>query len=83
MGSDAIIVTGTHTGAAASMKDLEVAANASDRPIVVGSGATPETLPDLLTHADAVIVGSAIKRDGDWRSDLCPDRIRKFVDARG
>ena len=83
MGSDAIVVTGTHTGAAASIHDLEVAANASDRPVVVGSGATPESLPDLLEHADAVIVGSAIKQDGDWRDDLCPDRIRKFVDARG
>lgn len=83
MGADAIIVTGSHTGQAVSVHDLEAARNAGSLPVVVGSGATPESLVGLLEHADAVIVGSAIKKDGHWANDLDDRRIRSFVEARG
>ena len=82
MGAEAMIVTGPHTGTAVSAHDLRVAAKASPCPVVVGSGATPERLDGLFEHADAVIVGSALKEDGDWRRDLCPTRIRDFIVAR-
>ena len=83
MGADAVIVTGSHTGRSVSVHDLEAARHAGSLPVAVGSGATAETLPGLLEHADAVIVGSAIKKDGHWANDLDDDRIRSFVKARG
>ncbi|MEE2973512.1 MAG: BtpA/SgcQ family protein [Planctomycetota bacterium] len=82
MGADGVVITGAHTGQAVSAHDLEVAAQASALPVVVGSGATPETLPGLLQHATAVIVGSALKVDGDWANELDPERVRAFVAAR-
>lgn len=82
MGADAIIITGSHTGQAVSAHDLEAARNAGSLPVAVGSGATPESLPGLLEQADAVIVGSGIKKDGHWANELDPARIRSFVEAR-
>ncbi len=83
MGAEAIIITGPHTGSPVATRDLEVAAEAGDRPVIVGSGATPDHLGSLFRNATGVIVGSALKEDGDWRRDLCPDRIRAFIDGRG
>ena len=83
MGADAVIITGSHTGQAVSVHDLAAAQQAGGLPVVVGSGATAESLPGLLEHADAVIVGSAIKKDGHWANELDDERIRAFVEARG
>ena len=83
MGADAAIVTGNHTGQAVSVHDLAVARQAGSMPIVVGSGASPESLPELLEHATAVIVGSALKKDGFWANPVDPDRAATFVAARG
>ena len=83
MGADAVIITGSHTGQAVSVHDLEAAGQAGDLPVVVGSGATAESLPALLDHADAVIVGSALKKRGHWANELDEERIRAFVEARG
>ena len=83
MGADAVIITGSHTGQAVSVHDLEAARQAGGLPVAVGSGATAESLPSLLQHADAVIVGSAIKKDGHWANDLDEARIQAFVEARG
>lgn len=83
MGADAAIVTGNHTGQAVSVHDLAVARQAGSMPIVVGSGASPESLPELLEHATAVIVGSALKKDGFWANPVDPDRAAAFVAARG
>lgn len=83
MGADAVIITGSHTGQAVSAHDLDAARHASPLPVAVGSGATPESLPGLLNRCDAIIVGSAIKHDGDWSKPIDPARARAFVEARG
>lgn len=83
MGGDAVIITGSHTGQAVSAHDLDAARHASPLPVAVGSGATPASLPGLLDRCDAVIVGSAIKHDGDWSKPIDPARARAFVEARG
>jgi predicted TIM-barrel enzyme len=48
----------------------------------VGSGVTPETVADLLSVADALIVGTSVKRDGNVRNPVDPARVRRLVDAR-
>jgi len=82
-GADAIIVTGSETGKATSMADLKAAREATTLPLLVGSGATPETLPRLFECADAVIVGTALKRDGRWSNPLDMARVHAMVKARG
>ncbi len=83
MGADAVIITGSHTGQAVSLHDLAAARQASPLPVAVGSGATPQSLPELLEHATAVIVGSGLKIDGCWSNDIDPARAHAFVEARG
>ncbi len=48
---------------------------------LVGSGVTPDTVAETLALADAVIVGTSLKRDGDVRNAVDPERVRKLVTA--
>jgi len=82
--ADALIVTGTTTGRATSLDDLRTVKSAvPDRPVLVGSGATPETVAELLRIADGVIVGTCLKRDGLTVNPPDPDRVRRFARAAG
>ncbi|MEM7628168.1 MAG: BtpA/SgcQ family protein [Planctomycetota bacterium] len=80
-GADALIVTGAHTAKPVHDEDLRAVRNACELPIIVGSGATSEAAKQLLTLADAVIVGSAIKHEGDWKNPIDPARAAAFVEA--
>jgi predicted TIM-barrel enzyme len=52
-------------------------------PLLVGSGASPENAADLFSLADALIVGTSVKRDGVVTNRVDPDRVRAFVRAAG
>jgi membrane complex biogenesis BtpA family protein len=81
-GSDGLIVTGTSTGKPTAIDDVRrVKAVAGVRPVLVGSGVTPDSAPALLDHADALIVGSAIKHDGHWSNPVDPQRAAALVKA--
>ncbi len=80
-GADALIVTGTHTGQPTSLTDLQAVTAACEIPILVGSGASPQTAPDVLAHAQSIIVGSYLKHEGVWSNKLDPQRISQMVDA--
>ena len=81
-GADALIVTGGWTGEEASTDELaRVKSAAPDLPLLVGSGVNPENTPRMLEHADALIVGSAIKRDGQWSNPPDPARCEDLVAA--
>lgn len=79
--ADALIVTGAATGQAAAVADLQAAAEAVRLPVLVGSGVTPESLPELWNHADGFIVGSALKQGGDWRAAVDASRVKKLTAA--
>lgn len=80
-GADGLVVTGTHTGEPTSVEDLRKVRDASSLPLLVGSGATPESSGALLEHADALIVGSYLKRDGIWSSELDEQRIASMAES--
>jgi len=80
-GADAIVMTGPATGQPTALGDIDAARRGCGLPIVVGSGATAGSVSTLLSRADAVIVGSDLKRDGVWSNDLDLARIRAFVAA--
>lgn len=80
--ADAIIVTGAATGHAAPWEDLRTArAAAADTPCLAGSGAVPERLTEILSVADGVIAGTALKRDGVVSNPADPARVQEFVSA--
>lgn len=80
--ADAVIVTGSGTGEALDRGQLQLARqHAGHRPVLAGSGVTLETLPDLLPHADAFIVGSWFKDGGQVDNPVDPKRVREFMQA--
>ncbi|HHO50199.1 MAG TPA: BtpA/SgcQ family protein [Deltaproteobacteria bacterium] len=79
-GADALIVTGSATGAATDPADVSAVARAR-LPGVVGSGVTPADAGVLARIADGLIVGSALKQGGDWRAPVDPARVRAVRDA--
>lgn len=80
--ADALIVTGTATGAATPLEDLRtVRAAVPDTPLLAGSGATAETIAEILAIADGVIVGTSLKEDGNVARLVDPARVREFVAA--
>lgn len=78
--ADGVIVTGAATGDPVKPADLAEVAGATSLPVLVGSGASPENLDAMFTHASALIVGSHFKRDGDWRGPIDEGRVRDFTD---
>jgi len=82
--ADGLVVSGRATGDATPIEDVKrVRSAVPDVPIIVGSGVTPETAPELLSLADALIVGTSLKRDGDVSAPVDPARVRRLVDAVG
>ena len=81
-GADGVIVTGRSTGEPVESSDLDSLRQTCDLPILVGSGATAETIPELLEQAHGVIIGSDLKVDGQWDNDLDPKRIDAVVRNR-
>jgi membrane complex biogenesis BtpA family protein len=80
--ADGLVVSGPATGAATSLADVKrVRGAVPDVPILVGSGATPDTAAELLSVADGLIVGTAVKRNGDVASPVDPERVRRLVAA--
>lgn len=79
-GADAIIVTGSTTGAETSLDDVRQA-RAAHLPVVVGSGVTARNAHRFAGEAQALIVGSSLKVDGDWRALVDPARVRELVEA--
>ena len=80
--ADALIVSGRATGEPAALGDLKRVRDAVPGvALLVGSGVTPETAAELLSVADALVVGTWLKRDGDVRNPIDPARVRKLVQA--
>lgn len=79
--ADAVILSGRATGDPTPIDELAQARAATKLPLFVGSGATPDQTPQLLRHADGVIVGSALKTGGVWSNDLDRERCLRMVDA--
>lgn len=83
-GADGLIVSGPATGKSVNRGRLERVATVAEEigvPLVVGSGVTPGTVADLLAVADACIVGTALKRDGETTAAVDRDRVSELVAA--
>ena len=48
-------------------------------PVIVGSGCTAENVHEYLAVADAVIVGSFFKFDGNWQNTVDLERVERFM----
>lgn len=77
--ADAVIVSGDHTGEPPRVDDLTAVADATDLPLLIGSGTTADNFSDLFPYADGFIVGSALKEGGRWDAPVCDKRVERLV----
>ncbi len=80
-GADGVVVTGRTTGDPTSPKEVAQVAESVDQAVFVGSGVTPENVANLAPHADGLIIGSYLKRDGLWENEPDPARVTAMVEA--
>ena len=79
-GADAVIVSGAATGAGADVAQLQtVFAFAGTTPVIVGSGVTSASLPELWPHADAFIVGSFFEQEGVAGAPVLAERVAELM----
>jgi membrane complex biogenesis BtpA family protein len=74
--ADALIVTGSETGAAADPAMLDALREVVDAPLIVGSGLTASNAA-MFRAADAAIVGTSLKK----RGAVDPGRVAAVVAA--
>jgi hypothetical protein len=80
--ADALVVSGRATGDATPLADVKrVRSAVGGVPLLIGSGVTPDTVAELLSVADGAIVGTFVKRDGNVRNPVDPERVRRLVAA--
>lgn len=77
--ADAVIVSGSGTGAPTSLKDVSIVKSASEVPVLIGSGITTENMYEFLAIADGLIVGSAFKEEGKATGPVEPARVEEVV----
>jgi membrane complex biogenesis BtpA family protein len=78
--SDAIVVSGKITGEAPTLEDLnEARIAAGDFPVLIGSGATPQNIRELLRYSDGAIVGTAFKNGMKSEDRVVLERVKEFM----
>jgi membrane complex biogenesis BtpA family protein len=77
--SDGIIITGTSTGKEALIEDVRIAWSSTELPVIIGSGITVGNIGNYWNLADAFIVGSHFKYDGDWKNKVSVERVSDFM----
>ncbi len=77
--SDGIVITGQSTGIEPLICDVKMARESTSLPVIIGSGITPENIEEFWQWADAFIVGSYFKREGDWKNSVDENRVIKMM----
>ena len=79
MGADCVIVTGSVTGQAPKIEDVQEAKRSCHLPVFLGSGISESNIEQFYNEADGFIIGSAFKVDGLWSNTIDPNRVTRFV----
>ena len=79
MGADCVIVTGSVTGEAPKVADVQEAKQHCHLPVFLGSGISEHNIEQFYNEADGFIIGSAFKIDGLWSNTIDPARVTSFV----
>lgn len=80
--ADALIVSGTGTGVAVDLRDVErVRAACPEAVILLGSGVTAANARDCLRLANGAIVGTSLKRPGGVRQPVDERRVAALARA--
>jgi membrane complex biogenesis BtpA family protein len=80
--ADALIISGTGTGLAADIADLQAVRAACPRAkLLLGSGITLQNIGEYLPLADGFIVGTSLKSGGKISNPVDPKRVAALAKA--
>jgi hypothetical protein len=84
--ADGVVVSGSGTGRPTDDETLATVRRtvddvAPETPVFVGSGVTAESVVSTLSVADGVIVGTALKENGETTGPVSVDRVERVVEA--
>jgi membrane complex biogenesis BtpA family protein len=77
--SDGVIITGESTGSKANLNEIKEVKQNVNIPVIIGSGITAKNIRNYYDSADAFIVGSYFKKDGNWMNSVDSKRIENFL----
>lgn len=80
-GADTLIATGTRTGSPTQPEEVEDVRSGTHLPVLVGSGLSPEQVPELMAVADGAIIGQWLKVDARWWNPVDPHRVEQLMAA--
>ena len=78
-GADGLIVTGTRTGGAIDLHELQQVRSAVTAPIIAGSGVSAGNISQVLAHCNGAIIGSSVKVAGIATNPVDPERALRLV----
>ncbi len=79
--ADGVVITGSATGRPPSPESVSAVRQSITTAVLVGSGVSGENVRAFAPAADALIVGSALKYDGNWRNHVDRDRVSRFMEV--
>jgi len=79
MGADCVIVTGSVTGEAPKVGDVNEAKSHCNLPVMLGSGISESNIDQFYNAADGFIVGTYFKVDSLWSNTVDPARVTQFI----
>ncbi len=77
--ADALIITGARTSEPVNLKDVVLARKAG-KPVLIGSGVTPDNIKLYWKVADGFIVGSYFKEEGRPENPVVLARVKELMD---
>lgn len=79
--ADVLIATGSRTGDAATVHEVEGIRQHTGLPVVIGSGITSGNIAGLLPACDGVIVASSVKDNSRWWGRVDRVKVRELTAA--
>lgn len=80
--TDGIIVTGQRTGDSPNIDELKRIRKITNYPILVGSGVNSQNILEIFKYADAVIVGTSLKKDNKWWNPVDEKKVKELIKKR-
>jgi len=77
--SDGVIVTGSSTGEKPSLEELKQVKSSVKIPVLIGSGIDTVNIHEYWNWADGFIIGSSLKKDGNWGNEVDRERVKHFI----
>ncbi len=77
--ADVAIATGNRTGDPTPISEIDAIKSGTYLPVIIGSGLTEKNAAKIMSSADGAIVGSSLKKEGNWWNKVEVERVNKLV----